>query len=263
MFTWKMGTGISLCGLLLVIINSLGCCENEDAPNDHLIVFVDKSASISASGAQHTEQLNRKMITLLDTDGDRFAGYFMHKETDASIYFALINFDAPLPAGFCSMGGLAKNRAKNEQQTKIHQFQGAVIKALQDGVSAEKQKTTQSQTDIWSTLETMSAFFKEVDSPDQKHAIYISDMEESMNGPGRRDFTEKTPADKAEAEAWAAEDAAWIQQHQTINTDALEGTTVSIYLPHGALDANKFGILKYYWQALFAKFGITEVKVNQ
>lgn len=253
--------------LFLLLALSLAACEDDDQPtesNTHLIVFIDKTLSVdftSATEDQVVAQLSGLLEGNIGRQGDRVSGYYIHRNTGASSHFLLEEFATPLP-DVKNKGGVTAKRMLREYEEAQQGFRQQCLGSIKTGLAQVNTERTSAYTDLWAALELMSRFFATAQPSDEKIAFFISDMVESMRGPGRRDFHRHKIPSKEAAEQMAREDAAWIQSQLNVQPAHLVGTIVKIQLPHDPMSQNDFSMLRYYWEALLGEMGVGEVEVR-
>jgi hypothetical protein len=197
----------------------------------------------------------------MDERGDYFFGFYIHGNTLSGKTFASqeLNWERPNLEG---LGGTSRKKELARIEDQKRKQQSTIIINIKESLDEESQKATNRETDIWATLEAASRSFAKMPADSRKEVIYVSDLEESVKGEGRRDFTKKAPASKAEAEEWAAIDATWINTNLEVDTDQLAGARVTVYLPRNAHTSSDFQQIRYYWEALFANWGMELVEVK-
>lgn len=264
----KLHTALLRALAVLFLLSTLTGCGDKGTPaksNTHLIVFIDKTLSVDFASsvedkvaAQFLELLKGK----IGTQGDRVSGYYIHRNTSASAQFLLEAFAAPSP-DTKNKGGVTAKRLQKAYEGKQQQFREQCLDGIKTGLAQVNTERTSTYTDLWAALELMSRFFADAQADDEKIAVFISDMVESMKGDGRRDFHRHKIPSKAAAEQMAREDAAWIKANLSVQPAYLAGTTVKIWLPHGSMSQNDFSMLRYYWEALLEEVGVGKVEVGK
>lgn len=258
--------------LLLIVV--WGCSDNAEKPEptdieveitpvDAMVLFVDKSLSLkdSMALADLEKPLLEHAKSKMDEQGDHFFGFFIHGNTLSGKTFAahVLTWEVPNLEG---LGGASRKKELNRLEEKRRTEQGVVLKNISEALDAKSKTETNRETDIWATLEATSRSFAKMPADSRKEVIYVSDLEESVKGKDRRDFTKHAPANKAEAEEWAAVDATWINTNLGVDADQLSGTRVTVYLPRNAHTSSDFQQVRYYWEALFANWGMELVEVK-
>jgi hypothetical protein len=250
---------------LLSSLTGCDCCKGPSAEsNTHLIVFIDKTLSVdftSTAEDQVVAQLAGLLEGKIGRQGDRVSGYYIHRNTSASSRFLQEEFATPVP-DVTTEGGVTAKRLLREYEGEQQQFRQQCLDGIKTGLAQVNTERTSAYTDLWAALELMSRFFATAQPGDEKIAVFISDMVESMQGPGRRDFHRHKIPSKEAAEQMAREDAAWIQANLNVQPAHLAGATVKIRLPHDPMSQNDFSMLRYYWEALLGEVGVGGVEVE-
>lgn len=254
-------------GFLLAIgLVWIGCGSEEVpqvSPKDALLIFVDKTISSTPKEAQQTafvEQTVQAVKNTLQSSGDIVQGNFIQGNTVGSTAFLRSN---PVPAFErpTKGGGKSQKDAEIKHKTKILGLQGVCNKKLRESIQETNSTSTSLYTDLWGILEVATRVFKQGDY-DTKTIHILSDMEESMNGEGRRDFHKTPISSKAEAEAFAKADVETIMKLLNVDPEVLAGTKVVVFSPYDAMEDSNFANNRYYWTALFEAFGIEKVLVK-
>jgi hypothetical protein len=93
---------------------------------------------------------------------------------------------------------------------------------------------------------------------DRSVVFYFSDMHESMHGSNRRDFHQRPPRNRQQAHEWASEDAAWIADNMSLDTERMSTADVTVFLGgHGNLAGAPH--VRAYWERLFDAVGVGSV----
>lgn len=274
----------TICSLALAIC-FLGCSNNNDgstlestalAPetkvkevengNDVILIFLDKTLSLNDQSvlAKFKQPVQSKLYDLVNEHEDRVAVHLLHANTASSQAIVSKEIDVPPlnEAELEEKGNRTQQDMIDGRNDKLNRERNAILKDVKTAFDVDNMEKTRLQTDIWGALEVMSETFANCSDQDLKHVIFVSDMEESMKGEQRRDFTKKAPIDKTEAEAWAKQDLEKIQKNYKIQMDVLAGTRLSIYLPSEAQKDNDFRFVKYYWEAIFDALNIAVQDVS-
>ena len=252
--------------ITLVLLQACGSDSEYEClqpPQDgQILLFMDKSDSsteqLLQSDSVFKSQLDRFLSTEL-VNGYAIRGYFVHENTLGATPFLDNQVKVPCP----DIKGEDGFTRDNEQQKFVEAVQSGKIKAYQQVVSALQRSPdaqSQIQTDLWSSFELMSRYFSSGEAGAKKTVIYLSDMKESMPGEDRRDLHKALPKDRTEAETWAQQDAARIRERFKIEESALSDATVYLLFPVNQLEKGDIEVLRYYWETVFATFGITELK---
>lgn len=273
---------IILFGALTAIV--LGCSNNSTNDQEHASNNAPNQPTSTISGSEK-EYPKKKMYTLLLIDkttsseiraletkykdriselvkgnfnyfGSVFQGSFIHGNTLGVPPFVVQEFDLEPLGSLEKLPKIEKVQTEKKHKTKEQNEQTELIEIIESNLSLSLDESTKKYTDLWGTLELMSSFFQKFKDNSPKEVIFISDMMESMPGKGRRNFHQKLPSNKEEAEQLARKDAQWIQQNFSINIGALKDVHAIVWPPIEPLAASHFRVLRYYWEALFKEFGM-------
>lgn len=239
--------------------DQIACTEKNY--NKHTLILVDKTLSITQAAEKmepHAKTLRSWVSDSTETAGDRLYGQFIHHNTLGAAPFLNDVFRERCPdvKALKNMGGIQRQDRIAAYNANKSGFKRACNASINKGMADLNTNNTARHTDLWATLEVMSRFFGDARPDDRKYVIYISDMVESMQGPGRRDFGRAAPKDKATAEKFAATDAVWIKQHLEVQETAIKDAVIHIWAPAGTMEQNKLGLMKWYWEALFKELGV-------
>jgi hypothetical protein len=254
-----------LAALALALLAGCGGSEapasDGDAPPRHTLVFVDRSASTGLqpqSTGVFADTLRQTVRRLLRQPGDRLSAFLVYEKTLSKAQrLDLVNDVAPrAEKGFEDEQALEDARFKRATQTFLDDAETQLFAFLQR--EPAEQSFTQ-WTDLWGTLGVASEeFYVE---PAVRRLLYLSDMYESMPGPARRDFDRRPPDDRAQAEAWAADDATKLPDLMVLHPARLASARVRVVL--GPLGTKPHAQdVKFYWRALFAALGIPPEQVR-
>jgi hypothetical protein len=241
----------------------LTCCgEAAKVPAYHTLVLVDKSHSVQAE--KQTEGYKAKLAEIIrlqmNKPGDRFTLRFIHGNTaGVNDYFEAL-FDIEEPE--YDKGKQTQQRQRAQYENAVRRLKGDCLKAIDSAFTVANPTNTARNTDLWSTVEVLSHYFRAASPDDVKQVIYLSDMVESSRGDGRRDFHKAPPASREEATHFARQDADWMREHLDISPTHLQHLQVKMWTPGGAMAGNDFQQLRYYWEALFREFGIADIEYH-
>jgi|UPI000591CFE2 hypothetical protein len=254
-------------GLVLAIGIILTSCKSkvssQDASKDALLVLIDKTISSAPNEARQgifTENTAKAISSILQNPGDMVQGHFIQQNTAGATAF-LRSKPVPIYEAPKIGGGKSIKDAEFRHKSKLNLLRGACNIKLREAVEESNTGSTSLYTDLWGILEVATRAFKQ-DAYDTKTIHILSDMQESMTGAGRRDFHKTPIQSKSEAIAFAKSDAKTLQQLLDVDPAVLAGTRVVIFPPYDALEASDFALNRYYWEALFEAFGISDVQVK-
>ena len=234
---------------------------------DWILVFLDKTLSVNDEAIlnKHKEAASDLLTNLLDTTGDRIAVHYIHGNSAGVTAAISHHFQGLYPdeKTLAKLGKISQNKKIKVFRDTIQLQRDDIQTRFSQAFSVSNTEQTNLQTDIWASLETISRFFSEntLNEGDRKWVLFISDMEESVKGSDRRDFTKSAPNNKEEAIAWADEDIKIIRQLYEIKPEAFQHIRLKVYLTRDNLKENNFQHVRYYWEALFNSLGIASFEV--
>lgn len=225
-----------------------------------LAVFIDRSASAAADEATRalfSTTVRKAVNETIACEGDAVLTFLVHRETDgkagADRFVSRVeNTDLTEK----SSGGARSARSAYRQQI-ARERRNALRRTLHVADEATIASELRMHTDLLGMLPVVAEELPP-GAADERRVLILSDLNESMSGPGRRDFDRRPPTSREEAEAWAAEDVAFVTREYRVAQDALAGVELVPVL--GSL-ANKpsFSTVKAYWETLWTAFGATEI----
>ncbi len=239
-------------------------CEDDELPAKKVqnLVFLDKSESVTnnAKTKEYVDKLKGIVKSEMKGFDDRFTIRFVHGNTVG------VNegFDVPIniPQPKLHGGARTQQEQMDEYNNSIGKLKDKCYEGIDSAFSKLNNTGTEMNTDLWSTLEVISRHYKNTKPEVEKQVIYISDMAESMNGNGRRDFDNVRIASKMEADSLAKVDAVWIKQNLDISEKSLDKVKIRIWTPSDGMGRNNFQNQRYYWESLFNAFGIEDLEYN-
>lgn len=242
--------------LLLAILLMCKTISFAQGEKTFTLVFMDKSNS-STIDEQSKKDFNTKVSNLLSNrykaNGSIIQVKYLHKGTQGDYTTIKHQFSEKLQS--CEDCGSIERELVNAQNKKLISEAQKNIRLKLVAYYTEKNPNSSSQfTDIWSSLEWISRVFNDVHSKD-KLVIYSSDMVESMQGTGRRDFHKNPLKSKNDAIDTAKKDLIWIKSNLSINASAFKNLKITIWPPANTLQGSSSPNMIYYWETLFTSLG--------
>lgn len=261
-------------GLLMLLL--LGSCwdnqtetekeENTSASsttgNRHIMIFSDKTLSLKGDNESlsvYRKSLTEFVINRYHQNGDRVRGHFIHENTLGATPFVQAEFQVQKP-DLEGKGGASKSRAELDFKMEMNKVKKQCIQPILESFELVNKSSTNQETDIWATFELMTRFFAEAGPQDTCYAFFISDMVQSVKGEGQHDFHRYQIKTKEEAETLAMEAVKWIRENREVDPQVLSRVQVRMWIPPNPTGKNDFGMLRYYWNKLFAELGVREVR---
>ena len=244
--------------LLLCLILLAACSAKKDRPvatdePSYTVFFIDKSLSNQPGGVKseaHTtyERAVREAIDQnVHQKGDRVAVYFVHDNTAKARALSL-TARTPLP----DLEGASptdRDAAQTDYELQLTREQASLQRQVLAKLDQPNAGHSNQHTDLWGSLDVLA---QANESGRTVRAYYLSDMVESMTGPGRRDFHKTPPATTAQADEWAKTDSKLLGAQYAIGSPRIR-----LVLPFSATASaqeNKPTITRY-WHTLFEALG--------
>jgi hypothetical protein len=256
-----------LISLLSLIILGFSCETKEDTNErnrtlNKSLIIIDKTLSADIDkemmNSFNTECNQQIAMERLIGFGDQVKGYLIHSNTLSNSPFTNVFINIKEP-DVSDLGGISQRDVLGKYKNDVQKIQAQTVKAFNKYFPLDNEDPTNRQTDLWAIFELMSDYFGQSSPEDDRLVIIVSDMIESMRGPGRRDFHGKPIKNKVEAEALAKEDAQWIKNNLAVDTANLQNVKIRVWPPITSTEKSNFQNVRYYWDALFAEFGLMEV----
>ncbi len=236
-----------------------GCKESR-----YVVLFVDRSVSVRGLDlpAEVQDSLARIPERYLSCPGDNLHAFVVHKRTRGRAVRLDISNDLPPPPAVSNQSRsdlVADSIEDAQRRTQFAKWASDQVWAFLR--SGDPPPEAIGSTDLLGSLEVASDEMSDAPSTASKWIIYLSDMFESMPGPGRRDFDAHPPSSIGEAERWAAEDSARVLPTMRISVQNLDGARIRILSrPWGDREGSEF--VREYWYKLFSLVGIPRERVR-
>ena len=245
---------LSLCILLF-----LAACSSKkerlvaaDEPS-YTVFFIDKSLSNQPGGANSEahatyERTIREVISqTVHQKGDRVSVYFIHDNTAKARALSL-TARTPLP-DLERASPTDRDAAQTDYELQLTREQASLQRQVLAKLDQPNPGLSNQHTDLWGSLDVLA---HANESGRTVRAYYLSDMVESMTGPGRRDFHKAPPATTAQADKWAKTDAKLLGEQYAIGSPAIR-----LVLPFSATASAKENkpTITRYWHTLFEALG--------
>ncbi|HEU0078832.1 MAG TPA: hypothetical protein VFQ76_14355 [Longimicrobiaceae bacterium] len=207
------------------------------------------------------DSVNAIVRESLACPGDRLEGFLVHGATRGKAHKKVFVHQVP-PAQLDTLPSMLHTgavKAVADSTAALHTRAHRELSTLFDSTTLGH--GLRQHTDLLGALEVASDEFAAAPAEAGRVVYFFSDMNESMNGPGRRDFDVSPPRSRSEAEKWARTDAAMVATELQVSRQSLQGAEVRIIL--GDL-ANRHGAenVRTYWAALLNALGIPREDVR-
>jgi len=223
----------------------------------YTLIFYDQSASTknyASAQKMFADSLETVINRRLTCKGDLLQLFLVHEKTRGRAYWK----DAPCPVEPVDLTTLPrrrKNMAKIQYDSAIQAFRAetnTTLKTFMD--DSPIAPGLAGHTDLLGTLEVINEMLKRAPKDMQVTIYYLSDMFESMNGAGRRDFDRRPPTSRTEAEAWAKKDVALVRAGMDVDESRFRNVQIRVLL--GELTNKNHALeVQHYWQQVFALIG--------
>ena len=234
--------------------------QNVNPKNIHSIVFIDKSISVNPGSEfidkKYTEIFKGIISQNIKHTGDRLDIYYIHENTAKARVWSLKCKSAINPTDTLGANATDIEIIKNKFNIDLRKEKSNFLTKCISSLHFTNQAASNKNTDVLSSINVINKLIKPEKNNYLVKIYYLSDMIESMEGKGRRDFHKLLPKTKEEAEAWAGEDAQYLKQD--LDLDILEGIEIKIALPfppQSTLKENNPNVT-HYWQTLFSLLGV-------
>lgn len=262
-----------LRGLLAAPLLVLGAatCGRDPTPEvtlcnepRYVVLFVDRSASTQGRELppEVRDSLSRLPERYLGCPGDNLHAFVVHKRTRGrALRLDLANDlpPAPSPLNVSRSDYVADSIEHDKKRAEFSKWASDQISTFIAGGSGPP--AADDSTDLLGTLEVASDEMTEAPQGASKWIVYLSDMFESMSGPGRRDFDANPPDSIQKAERWAIEDSARVLPTLRVAAQNFSGVRVRVLSrPWGDRTGTEF--VREYWYKMFSVVGIPREHVR-
>jgi hypothetical protein len=250
-------TLLSTTILSFIFLNS--CSEKSSQQADsqlvtqtsHSIIFFDKTRSVDVNKPFVAKKYEQMISSLIEQNirkaGDKLEVYYIHENTAKSRCLSLTSRTEK--ENTQGMNATDQEAAKTNYDLSIRKERNFFQQQTLIRMKAENTNASNKETDIWGSLAVIA---KAGESQSNVKVYFFSDMVESMQGTGRRDFQIKPPKNDAEAENWAKIDA------ENLKNNVLGSPEITMILPFEPTSSTKENnpTVTHYWQKLFQNLGV-------
>lgn len=226
-----------------------------------VVVFFDRSTSVDFADRRTLhDDLGTVVDSALTCPGDQLHVYLIHGRTRGKAYQANARNDLELPANSGTRLRVAREEARyEEERERLRETMFRQVNALVDSIRLKPGLSA--NTDLLGTFEVASEVFADARDGAPRRVIYYSDMYESTTGPSRRDFDQRAPRTRREAETWARKDAEFVRNQMNVVTDRFGDAEVKIILGEHGNRATADAV-KFYWLELFKLMGFSPERIR-
>ncbi|WP_338874434.1 hypothetical protein WBJ53_02330 [Spirosoma sp. SC4-14] len=246
--------GFFLISLLACSGDSDKASVNTEGPI-YTLIFLDKTRSVNTNKAFVAQKYQQAITDIIEQNirqkGDRLDVYFIHENTskaralNITVRSEMDDVSAASPTD--------RETAETEFAMSLTREKTQIRQRVLQQLVAQNTGSSNRETDIWASLPVMA---KANETGATVKVYYLSDMIESVKGPGRRDFQITPPKDNAQAEQWAKADAEQLKKYQIGSPDI---TMILPFEPNASVKENNPAITQY-WQTLFSELGVGTVE---
>lgn len=249
---------ISSLFFLIPLLNSCNLDKEKkptiEAPI-YTLVFMDKTQSVNVNKtfvAQKYQQILNDLIEQnIRQKGDKLEVYFIHENTQKARALSLTSRTEIEDIN--QMNATDREAAQTTADLMLQRERMIFQKQVLAKLNMQNTGASQRSTDIWASLPVIA---KVAETGATVKVYFLSDMVESMQGSGRRDFHKNPPANDKEAETWAKADAKNMQQY------ALQAADIKIALPFEPTSSTKENnpAVTHYWNTLLQELGAGSIE---
>lgn len=247
--------------LLLCVFWASGCgSEKNGNPTEtelprYTLVFLDKTQSVNVNKEYVVNKYRLALTELLEQNmrkrGDRLEVYFIHENTAKAKALSLeVRSEKEDTEG---VSPTDREAIETSFQLALQKEKGLYLRQLLLKLNQENSGASNQSTDILATV-PLIAKANEVGA--EMKVYFFSDMIESVQAAGRRDFHKTPPTSDQEAEAWAKADA---KTWQKFMIGSPEITIISPFEPTASTREHNPQVA-LYWQNLFQELGASQVE---
>lgn len=222
--------------------------------NNHLLVFIDKSGSVTQAQKKFSLQFGSLLTPLLKkmvrAKGDHVEAHLVHGNTVGNP----IAFEDTFQDAFVSKedeGPQTRNHKWKSFLDNLDRFRKKTGRSLQEILDDQNNGDANKTTDVLGSLEVISNYLEHVPQGDTVVVYYVSDMVHSLKEP--RNYVAEPLRDLKEAESCAEKDYLWLLSHRKVNGTLFNHLEVQILFPSGNTDVNQNDKMFYYWDAMFKR----------
>ena len=245
----------------LILLVLLAACSDKkertgnvpDEPN-YTVFFIDKSLSnnsLSEARTTYERVIREAIVENVHQKGDKVEVYFVHDNTAKARALSLTaRTELPNTEGTSPTD---REAAQTDYELQLAREHATMQRQILIKLDQPNDNLSNQHTDLWGSLDVLA---RADESGKQVRTYYLSDMVESMNGPGRRDFHKTPPASNQQADDWAKTDAKRLADQYAIGSPKIR-----LVLPFAATASARENnpTITRYWHTLFETMGATEV----
>ena len=245
--------------ILYILVTVFACSSDRDQKTHsdeptYTLIFLDKTRSVRVDNAFVAQKYQRTINDIIEQNirqkGDKVDVYFIHENTSKARALNLTVRSEMEDASAASPTD--REAAETEFNVLLTREKTHIRQLVLQQLVTPNARSSNQKTDIWASL---SVIAKANESGATVKVYYLSDMIESVNGAGRRDFQVKPPNNNAQADDWAKADAEQLKRYTIGSPDI---TMVLPFEPNASVKENNPTVTQY-WQTLFSTLGAGNV----
>lgn len=249
--------------LIFLILSALVACSGSSDKTDtattpgaptYTLIFMDKSVSVNANrgfvNQKYRQAINEIVEQTIHQKGDKLEVYFIHENTAKARALTLTSRSEMDDVSRAS--ATDREAAKTSFDLALQREKGIFRQQVYAKLIEQNTSKSNQETDIWASVQVIS---RVTETGATIRVYYLSDMVESMDGTGRRDFGKTPPGSQAQADEWAKVDAKQLKKYPIGSIDI---TMILPFEPTSSVKENNPAVTQY-WQTLFKELGANKV----
>jgi hypothetical protein len=221
----------------------------------YTLIFMDKTRSVDINEAFVSQKYQQILSDLIAQNvrqkGDKVEVYFIHENTSKAKALSLTCRTETEDVS--AMNATDREGSQTTFGLMLEREKMIFTRQITSKLAIQNLSASRQNTDIWGSLPVIA---KAAEKGMEVKVYYLSDMIESMNGTGRRDFHHNAPSSNQEAETWAKADA------KTLKNYALGAADIKIALPFEPTSSTRENnpTITVYWNILLQELGAMSVE---
>ena len=246
--------------LFLALIALAACSSDKERPQKvdepiYTLIFLDKTRSVNVDESFVRQKYQQALTSIVEENirqkGDKLAVYFIHENTAKARALNLTTRTEMEDVSAASPTD--REAAETEFSLALNREKATIRQRVLQQLVAQNTGASNQQTDIWASLPVIETANE---TGATVKVYYLSDMVESVKGPGRRDFHVRPPNGSTQADEWAKADAKQLKRYTLGSPDI---TLILPFEPNASVRENNPAVTQY-WQTLFAELGVATVE---
>ena len=226
-----------------------GSKESPTKPSKDVLVFIDKSASVSYTSPDVQNKVKnviQQAVNDVGGEGDEISVLYLHKNTRSAS--PEINYTVPAFRVQPGSSTIQVNKAKMVYFNGIKKRKAFIYDSTLNLFTIPNNSATKNGTDVIGTLEVISRM---AHSQNVKTIYLFTDAMQASSA------YQVNPKSKADAIKLADQHSKRIAKDYQIDKSVLNNAAVHFILPYSGLNTTHNPNLSYYWIELLKQFGVT------